>query len=64
MSNYGTHPLTVCGYRERTNDDFRHTQITAHGYKCSICKRHWNAGTAGRKKAVGGGWKCPDCVKK
>ena len=32
-------------------------------YKCKACGRYLNAGTAGRKKAVGGGWRCPDCVK-
>ena len=58
----GTHPLTVEGYRERTAADLRDIPITAHGYKCAVCKRAWNKGTAGRKKAAGGGWRCPECV--
>ena len=37
--------------------------MTAYSYKCAACGRYWNAGTAGRKKAVGGGWRCPGCVK-
>jgi len=35
---------------------------TAHGYKCAVCKRAWNKGTAGRKRVSGGGWRCPECV--
>ena len=58
----GTHPLTVEGYRERTAADLRDIPITAHSYKCAVCKRAWNAGTAGRKKAASGGWRCPECV--
>ncbi|MBK8117631.1 MAG: hypothetical protein IPK44_25430 [Candidatus Accumulibacter sp.] len=34
----GTHPLTVEGYRERTAADLRDIPITAHGYKCAVCK--------------------------
>jgi len=59
---FGTHPLTVEGYRERTAADLRGIPITAHGYKCAVCKRAWNKGTAGRKKEASGGWRCPDCV--
>ena len=59
---FGTHPLTVEGYRERTAADLRDIPITAHGYKCAVCKRAWNKGTAGRKKAASGGWRCPECV--
>ena len=58
----GTHPLTVEGYRARTAADLRDIPITAHGYKCAVCKRAWNKGTAGRKKAASGGWRCPECV--
>jgi hypothetical protein len=47
----GTHPLTVEGYRERTAADLRGIPITAHGYKCAVCKRAWNKGTAGRKRS-------------
>ena len=60
--NFGTHPLTVEVYRARTAADLRDIPITAHGYKCAVCKRAWNKGTAGRKKAANGGWRCPDCV--
>ena len=59
---FGTHPLTVEGYRERTAADLRGIPITAHGYKCAVCKRAWNKGTAGRKRVSGGGWRCPECV--
>ena len=62
MIHYGTHPLTVEGYRERTAADLRDIPITAHSYKCAVCKRAWNKGTAGRKKAASGGWRCPECV--
>ena len=58
----GTHPLTVEGYRARTAADLRDIPITAHGYKCAVCKRAWSNGTAGRKKEVSGGWRCPECV--
>jgi DNA-directed RNA polymerase subunit RPC12/RpoP len=58
-----THPLTVEGYRARTAADVRDVPMTAYSYKCAQCGRYWNQGTAGRKKAVGGGWRCPDCVK-
>ena len=51
----GTHPLTVEGYRARTAADLRGIPITAHGYKCAVCKRAWNKGTAGRKKEASGG---------
>jgi len=60
--NFGTHPLTVEVYRARTAADLRDIPITAHGYKCAVCKRAWNKGTAGRKKAASGGWRCPECV--
>ena len=60
--NFGTHPLTVEVYRARTERDARDVPMTAYSYKCAACGRYWNAGTAGRKKAVGGGWRCPDCV--
>lgn len=60
--NFGTHPLTVEVYRARTAADLRDIPITAHGYKCAVCKRAWNKGTAGRKKEASGGWRCPDCV--
>ena len=60
--NFGTHPLTVEVYRARTAADLRDIPITAHGYKCAVCKRAWNKGTAGRKRVSGGGWRCPECV--
>ena len=34
--NFGTHPLTVEGYRERTAADLRDIPITAHGYKSEL----------------------------
>ena len=60
---FGTHPLAVEGFRARTAADARDVPMTAYSYKCAYCGLFWNKGTAGRKKAMGGGWRCPDCVK-
>jgi len=60
--NFGTHPLSVEGFRARTEKDAIDVPMTAYRYKCRDCGRFWTAGTAGRKKAVGGGWRCPECV--
>lgn len=60
---YSDHPRTLQEYRKLTSDEFLSVPVTAHSYRCAVCKQPWHAGTAGRKKAVGGGWKCPNCVK-